>query len=155
MGTEIERKFQVIGDEWRGTDEGQLLRQGYIETSAAVSVRVRTAGDKAWLTLKAGLGLVRNEYEYEIPLQDGLELLDDHCRPGQITKRRHSITFEGRVWVVDQFLDDLAGLVLAEVELDEPTEPVTIPDWAGPEVTGMRAYSNEHLSRRPLSEDER
>ncbi|MFN7265815.1 MAG: CYTH domain-containing protein [Phenylobacterium sp.] len=149
MGREIERKFKVEGRAWAEGASAETLRQGYIDTAAReVSVRVRTAAGRGWITLKSGLGLVRAEFEYEIPLEDANRLLTDFCRDGQISKRRYTVDVDGKAWVIDEFDGDLAGLVLAEVELDSPDEGVTLPSWAGAEVTGERAYSNEALSRR-------
>jgi CYTH domain-containing protein len=69
MGTEIERKFLVQGPQWRqGT--GVPYSQGYLNREKERTVRVRIAGDKAFLTIKGiSRGASRAEFEYEIPVQ--------------------------------------------------------------------------------------
>ena len=49
---EIERKFLVKGDAWRGLAEPLRIRQGCVPTKDGTTVRVRIVGDKAFLTLK-------------------------------------------------------------------------------------------------------
>ena len=52
MAFEIERKFLVKGDAWRGLVNPVRIRQGYVATKDGTTVRVRVVGDKAFLTLK-------------------------------------------------------------------------------------------------------
>lgn len=149
MAVEIERKFLVTSDAWRAAaSESALLRQGYLTSNAKVTVRVRIRDDeRAMLTLKGTPeGIVRAEYEYEIPIQDARELLE-LAAPHVIVKRRHLVPFAGLIWEVDEFLDRHGGLVLAEVELSHAQQAVTLPDWAGPEVTFDDRYNNASLAR--------
>jgi adenylate cyclase len=53
---------------------------------------------------------------------------------------------------VDVFEGDNAGLVVAEIELDDEAETVALPDWAGEEVTGDVRYYNSHLAVTPFKE---
>lgn len=56
------------------------LRQGYVATRNGTTVRVRVAGDAAFITLKdRAVGLVRHEFEYPIPLADAEAILDAIC----------------------------------------------------------------------------
>ena len=65
MGTEIERKFLVLGDAWRTAPE-VLYRQGYLNSAKERVVRVRIIGDKGFLTIKGiNVGAIRSEFEYE------------------------------------------------------------------------------------------
>ena len=50
--TEIERKFLVVDDSWRGQADGVRYRQGYLAASETVTVRVRVGGDKTVMTAK-------------------------------------------------------------------------------------------------------
>jgi adenylate cyclase len=148
MPLEIERKFLVVGEAWRDGATTERLVQGYLVASPELSIRVRRTGDRSAITIKGGrAGLVRSEYEYEIPIADGEELLRDLCAPPMIEKVRHSLNFAGRTWTVDEFLGAHAGLFLAEVELRRPDEMIALPPWAGREVTGDPAYQNSSLSR--------
>jgi CYTH domain-containing protein len=64
MAKEIERKFLVKGDAWRALAKGTTYRQGYLNSAKERTVRVRTAEDKAFLTIKGlTLGATRAEYE--------------------------------------------------------------------------------------------
>lgn len=147
MGLEIERKFLVSGEGWRDGAQAEALRQGYLP-GGRVSVRVRVAGPRGFLTLKsAAAGLVRAEYEYEIPLRDAEALLDEFCEGPVLEKVRYSVLVHGRVWTVDVFAGDLEGLRLAEVELDTADQDVTLPPWIGREVTGDARYLNSSLAR--------
>ncbi len=151
MGIEIERKFLVRGDEWRsGVESVAAMRQGYLSTNAKATVRIRIVDDqRAFLTLKGPTsGLSRAEFEYEIPLVDGQALLD-MARPEVVEKRRHIVPFAGLVWEVDVFEGAHAGLVMAEVELERAGQEVTLPDWAGTEVSHDDRYANASLSRNP------
>jgi adenylate cyclase len=148
MGTEIERKFLVVGDAWRTHARApQRLRQGYIGRGPDSIVRVRTMGARAFLTIKsAGAALVRAEYEYEIPTKDAEELLANACAGQLIEKTRHLIEWDGLDWVIDEFEGPLKGLLLAEIELYYADQDIDLPAWAGREVTGVPGYSNEQLS---------
>ncbi|QDZ10634.1 CYTH domain-containing protein [Devosia ginsengisoli] len=149
MGREIERKFLVMSDAWQAAATGSmLLRQGYLSSNAKATVRVRTTDDmRAVLTLKGAVeGISRAEYEYEIPVADARELLG-MAEPHVIEKRRHLVPYGGLIWEVDVFLGRHEGLVLAEVELDDEAQVVTLPDWVGVEVTQDDRYNNASLSR--------
>lgn len=150
MPQEIERKFLVIGVDWRELAPGVLYRQGYIPRGNQATVRVRVAGSAAYLTLKGPtVGLTRSEFEYAIPLADAEALLSTLCEPPLIEKIRYHIPHGNHIWEVDEFLGDNGGLVLAEVELTHEGEPVTLPPWVGPEVSQDARYRNANLSRHP------
>jgi CYTH domain-containing protein len=157
MGVEIERKFLVCGDGWREVcGLGVEMVQGYVCVEEHVTLRVRVAGDRGWLTLKGRSvpgELARPEYEYEVPVGEARELLDRFSRYGCVWKRRYVVGVrEGekeRLWEVDEFMGENAGLVLAEVELEEEGEEVVLPDWVGREVTGDGRYHNAYLARFP------
>ncbi|MFO1118638.1 MAG: CYTH domain-containing protein [Rhodospirillales bacterium] len=150
MGTEIERKFLVIDGSWRAGAPGTEIRQGYVHAGADRSVRIRTSGKRAYLTLKqARSGFTRQEYEYDIPLYDAQEMLASMCDGRLIEKTRFSLTVAGRKWVVDEFAGDNQGLIVAEIELDSEDEPFEQPAWAGSEVTAEPRYFNVNLIAHP------
>src|SRR6266700_8433517 len=146
MGTEIERKFLVKGDSWRGQDSGKRYRQGYLSTVKERTVRVRTTGYKGFITIKGmSVGATRSEYEYEIPLADANEMLDRLCERPLIEKTRYRVSHEGLVWEIDEFEGDNRGLIIAEIELKDETQSATLPGLIGQEVTGEPGYSNANL----------
>lgn len=149
MGIEIERKFLVVSDGWRkAATSSAALKQGYLSSNAKATVRVRTKDDStAVLTLKGqASGIVRSEYEYGIPIEDARELLA-MAAPHVIEKRRYLVPYGGLIWEVDEFAGRHEGLVLAEVELDDQSQDVPLPDWVGAEVSHDDRYNNASLSR--------
>ncbi|MBA2238265.1 MAG: CYTH domain-containing protein, partial [Lysobacter sp.] len=134
------------------------MAQGYLNDLAAMdsgamkaSVRVRIAGSEAFLNLKSReLGHTRQEFDYPIPLDDARALLALSVG-GMIDKRRHHVEHEGRLWEVDEFLGDNAGLVVAEIELESAAESFDRPAWIGAEVTDCVRYYNLALASRPYS----
>ena len=150
MPREIERKFLLLSEGWRALAERrQRMTQGYIAASDRISVRVRVAGDDAWLNIKSG-GLVasRLEYEYAVPVADARELLAVALGP-LIEKTRHFVPYGGMEWEVDEFHGDNTGLVVAELELDREDQAFARPPWAGAEVTHLPRYYNVSLVNHP------
>lgn len=153
MGVEIERKFLLQGEAWRGLGQRVLLRQGYLSSARERVVRVRIEGEQAMLTIKgANVGVARGEWEYPIPLADAVELLDGLCEQPLIEKVRHRIEHAGMVWEVDEFLGANAGLIVAEIELASEDQPFEKPEWIGAEVSGDARYYNANLIRHPFSQ---
>jgi adenylate cyclase len=152
MPKEIERKFLVKNDSWRGQVSGKRYRQGYLSTAKERTVRVRTAGDKAFLTIKGiTVGASRSEYEYEVPAADANEMLDQLCERPLIEKTRYRISHAGLVWEVDEFEGENHGLITAEVELKDEHQSVTPQSWIGEEVTGDPRYFNANLVAKPFT----
>lgn len=148
MNVEIERKFLVKSEAWRGLAEGVRFRQGYLQTHPC-TVRVRTGGERGVLTIKGQTrGFSREEFEYEIPREDADRMLDTLALPSLIDKIRYKIPYQGFVWEVDEFLGDNAGLVVAEIELSDEGQAFERPGWIGEEVTGDRRYANSALASR-------
>jgi len=149
VAIEIERKFLVTGDGWRQlVDNGCRLRQGYLgQIGSKASVRLRCTPEKAFLTIKSEReGLVRSEFEYEICLADAEEMLATLCLHPPLEKTRYKLRQGELIWDIDEFSGELAGLVLAEVELDRVDQPVELPDPVGAEVTGDPRFRNVALS---------
>jgi len=150
MPLEIERKFLVNGDEWRQGDRVYLC-QGYLSRQPQRTVRIRIAGDNAWLTIKGiSTGATRAEFEYNIPVADARQLLE-LCEKSLVEKYRRTFTCDGNIWEVDEFLGDNAGLVVAELELESENQVFKRPDWLGKEVTDDARYFNANLSQNPYS----
>jgi CYTH domain-containing protein len=150
MAIEIERKFLVKDDRWRSLATGVVYRQGYITASRDRTVRVRVAGDRGFLTIKGkSVGLSRAEFEYAIPLEDAMTLLDTLCEPPLIEKVRYRLEYSGLIWEIDEFGGENAGLILAEVELSDANQAIAIPDWIGEEVSHDPRYFNANLTKHP------
>ncbi len=150
---EIERKFLVSGDFKASAVEAFHIVQGYLSTSVGVTVRVRTKGDKAFLTIKGKTsysGLSRYEWEKEIPADEAAGLLA-LCGGKVIDKTRYMVPYGEHVYEVDEFHGDNLGLVMAEVELSSEDEEFLKPEWLGEEVTGDERYYNSQLRHNPVS----
>ena len=147
---EIERKFLVKGDGWRGRAEGVLFRQGDIARTQDRTVRVRVAGEEGTLTIKyRGEGIARSEFEYRIPLDEAQALLDG-LDPGEvIEKMRFTFEQNGDVWEVDEFMGANEGLIVAEIELEFEEQAFVKPEWLGEEVSKVSRYLNVELSKLP------
>lgn len=151
MGKEIERKFRVADERWRqNAEQGLWFRQGYLATQGSITVRVRRVGDWAFLTLKGPpKGGARDEFEYRIPVREAEQMLEALCERPFIEKTRYALEYGGHTWEVDVFAGENAGLVMAEVELSRPDEPVQLPPWIGREVTDDPKYLNVNLVKLP------
>ena len=137
MSKEIERKFLVVGDKWRELAAGTQYRQGYLNSIKERTVRIRTIADKAFLTVKGPtVGVTRMEFEYEIPYDDCVQMLDHLAEQPIIEKNRYKIPM---------------GLIVAEIELGSEDEAFEKPDWIGEEVSGDPRYFNSNLVAHPYS----
>ena len=154
MATEIERKYLVRSDAWRAHAHRQdRYRQGYLANTEQCSVRVRVGRDAAHVNVKgATVGASRLEFEYSVPLEDAEVMLRELCRRPIIVKTRHLVRHLNQDWEVDVFEGDNAGLVVAEIELDDEAQAVTLPDWAGEEVTYDARYYNSNLAVTPFNQ---
>lgn len=149
MGTEIEHKFLVANDGWRGLVEGKRLTQGYLCRDTDRSVRVRIKGEQAWLTIKGrSEGAKRAEFEYAVPVEDAQAMLG-LCTGVVIDKTRYAIPMGPHTWEVDEFHGRNAGLLVAEIELGAEGEAFERPAWLGAEVTHETRYFNANLADRP------
>jgi adenylate cyclase len=150
MSIEIERKFLVRSEAWRAQAEhAEHLVQGYLANTASSSIRVRMAGEQAWLNIKRSVsGVRRAEYDYLIPISDARELLT-LCEGYLIEKTRYHVRFAGQLWEVDVFEGDNEGLTTGEIELQSVDQPFERPAWLGAEISNDVRYYNNMLSLHP------
>ena len=154
MATEIEHKFLVANDDWRAfVTHSENYQQGYLNSDETSSVRVRIAGEKAWLNIKsATIGTQRLEFEYEIPVADAQQMIVTLCHKPLIEKTRYFIKQAPHTWEIDVFTGENQGLIVAEIELSAIGEAFHKPAWLGEEVTEDVRYYNNNLSRYPFSQ---
>lgn len=146
---EIERKFllnNTIWEQWKEkATEGIRIVQGYLSRRKESTVRVRIAGEDAWLTVKGVTeGDIREEYEYPVPIEDA-ERMIRMCEDGVVEKTRWKISYENLIYEIDIFEGRLSGLMLCEVELPERNMEIKLPPFVGVEVTGDSRYYNSNL----------
>ncbi|HKJ39074.1 MAG TPA: CYTH domain-containing protein [Anaerolineales bacterium] len=152
MPKEIERKFLVDRNQLKLPIQGVDIRQGYLPLSKNVKtvVRVRIKNDKAYLTIKGeNIGSVRSEFEYEIPVDEGIEMLETLCQSPIIEKTRYEIPQGNHDWEIDVFHGDNDGLIIAEIELSKEDEDFDVPIWIKEEVTNNTKYYNSSLLEKP------
>lgn len=152
MAKEIERKFLVASERWRKLGVRKFYQQGYLLIDKLKTIRVRTIEDKAFVTVKgSAIRISRDEFEYEIPIEDAKIILEKLCEKPIIEKYRSKIEVGEIVWEVDEFIGENEGLILAEVELKSEAQKIDLPDWIGEEVTGNHQYNNSYLVKHPFS----
>ena len=148
---EIERKFLINKNLWKPVGKGVEIRQGYLSVHPERVVRVRIAGEKAFITIKGkAKGLVRPEFEYEIPKNEA-EILLKMCLDFPIEKIRYKEKINGLIWEIDIFNGANSGLIMAEVELTSEDQKVVLPDWIAEEVSNDYRYFNSWLSENPYT----
>lgn len=154
MAKEIERKFLLADDSWwHEVERSDRMLQGYLNDQGPVSLRARIIGPRAWLNIKSRtLGLSRDEFEYEIPLADAEHMLDQLTTGPVIDKTRHLIRHGGLLWEIDEFHGENAGLVVAELELEQVDQFFARPAWLGDEVSHEARYYNVSLVKKPYSQ---
>lgn len=152
MAFEIERKFLVNTSKWTAPNQGTKIKQGYLGLFPSPTVRIRIAGDQAFLTIKGRSETIgRPEFEYEVPAKDALEMLKLAISE-PVEKTRYEIMHQGFLWQVDLFARKNQGLVMAEIELETELQEFPIPDWILKEVTGDERFYNSYLSIHPYQE---
>ena len=152
MTVEIERRFLLADDSWReAAGEPLVLQQGYLSVEKERTIRVRIIGSQAWLTLKGYISdMTRSEFEYEIPLAHAQAMMADMC-PFKMEKYRYRVEFEGFVYEIDEYFDDNAPLIVAEIELPSEDTEFPKPAWLGKEITSDGKFTNAYLSKHPYS----
>ena len=153
MALEIERKFLVTDESWRAVSTKSVnMRQAYFATTEKASIRIRISDNRAFINLKSTHSLAeREEFEYEVPTEDGLIMLTSLCDKEQVVKTRHYLDYGCETWVVDEFLELNQGLLVAEIELKNRTQIIEKPPWVGAEVTQIPRFYNHFLARHPYA----
>lgn len=143
MAKEIERKFLVSNDSYKQLANRSInIIQAYLSTAPKATVRIRIAGERAFLTIKGkNNGAVRSEWEFQIPVEDAREMINECAVTNTIEKTRH---YAGP-WEIDEFGGRLAGLTVAEIELKNENDEFDNPGFIGREVTTDCRYFNSSL----------
>ncbi|MBK8052336.1 MAG: CYTH domain-containing protein [Saprospiraceae bacterium] len=154
MAQEIEKKFLVKSEDFKSlASKSTRITQGYLSSIPERTVRVRTKGDRGFITIKgigSASGASRYEWEKEIPASEVEELLKI-CEPGVIDKTRYEVKAGNHTFEVDEFYGENQGLTVAEVELSSEDEGFQKPEWLGAEVTGDTKYYNSMLMKHPFT----
>lgn len=152
MGIEIERKFLIDINKIDLSDNACYIKQGYIQATDKTVVRVRIKNQEAYLTIKGeNQRLKRLEFEYQIPIEDAHQMIDNLCSKNIIDKTRYEIKIENHMWEIDIFHGENEGLIIAEVELNDENEDLFLPPWITQEVSHDAKYYNSNLISNPYS----
>lgn len=152
MGKEIEYKFLVTSDIYKKLGNCTYYKQGYLSLDKERTVRVRVVGSTGYITVKGKTeGASRAEFEYVVPVEDAMTMLNELCIKPLIEKYRYKIDINDLVWEVDEFLGENVGLVVAEVEVPYEGYVVEKPEWVGKEVTSDSRFFNSNLIHYPYS----
>ena len=110
-------------------------------------VRIRRWNTTYYLTLKGiRTGASATEYEWEINQSVAESIVLEGVHPS-IEKHRYLWKEDRLLWEIDEFEGLLAGLIIAEVELESEEMQINIPSWAGMELTYLKGWSNAELVR--------
>lgn len=148
---EIERKFLVDIKKWNPIGVGIEIKQGYLSVDPERVVRVRLAGETAFLTIKGNpKGISRTELEYKIPVNEATILMG-MCLNKPVEKMRYKEKIGDFTWEIDVFEGINRGLVLAEIELENEIQEFKFPEWIEKEVSDDFRYFNAWLSENPFT----
>lgn len=137
MAVEIERKFLIRSNGWRGSvSSSRHIADYLVATFAAGKARIRFCDDEAVLTFKGRkTGCRRCEHHIPIGTTEARAMIDDFAHTEALERNRHHVDVAGMTWQVDEYLGPLSGLVTADVELPQDDHPLIVPHWAGCEIT--------------------
>ena len=152
MAKEIERRFLIKNDQWKEfVTHKTFIEQGYLSSDLDDwIVRIRFNGENFKIALKKHIQNFTNyEYEYLIPTVDGEKIIA--TIPNTIKKERFFLELNQKNWIVDCFQDTNYPLKIAEIELAEEKEDVTLPSFLSREITGLKVFTNLSLTKYPFS----
>src|SRR5262249_32833178 len=142
MAVEIERKFLVADHGWKNSITRSVrIRDGLIANNNGQKVRVRIANGAATIAIKSRRrGPARTEFDYAIPYSDAEEMLRRMWGGNVLDNVRLFVSYAGNIWQIDVYEGPLEGVVLAEIELTDADQKLTLPAWIGKEVTADPRY---------------
>lgn len=145
---EVERKFLV--DEMPADfalGRGVEISQGYLAVGDDAEVRLRRKGARHFLTVKAGSGLARSEYEVALDPEQ-FECLWPATVGRRLSKTRYEVPVGVLTAELDEYTGELAGLMTVEVEFSSVAEASAFnpPEWFGRELTDDPRFANRRLA---------
>ncbi len=152
MALEIERRFLIKNDNWREfITEKIFIEQGYLSKSLDNwIIRIRFTGKDFKIAFKKHIKSFTNfEFEYSIPQKDGETIMSNLSNT--IKKERFFLEVEKKCWIIDCFKENNYPLEIAEIELSNEEEDLSLPSFISKEITGLTDYSNFSLANKPFS----
>lgn len=150
---EIEYKFLVSTRDYQKGLRPLHVIQAYILIEKDAHLRVRIEdGKRAYFSLKKHIsGISRWEYEYDIPVTEAREIIQNFAGDRIVEKQRYFPVYAGKRWDVDEYSGANSGLITAEIELESENEHFEKPPWLGKDVSNNPAYLNINLAKHPYS----
>jgi len=152
MALEIERRFLIKNDNWKEFVTRKIfIEQGYLSKNLDDwIIRIRSYANEYKIALKKHIaGFTNFEFEYSIPYQDGVTIMSNISNV--IKKERFFLEVENKSWIIDCFKEDNYPLKIAEIELTNEEENLSLPSFISQEITGQKHYSNFSLASKPFS----
>jgi len=152
MALEIERRFLIKNDTWKKFITKKIyIEQGYLTKGLDEwIIRIRFTGKDYKIALKKHIESFTNlEFEYSIPRKDGETIMSSITN--RIRKERYCLEVEQKSWVIDCFKENNYPLEIAEIELSNEEEKLSLPSFISREITGLRQYSNFSLANKPFA----
>ena len=152
MALEIERRFLLKNDNWKKFITKKIfIKQGYLTKSFDDwIIRIRFTGKDYKIAFKKHIESFTNfEFEYAIPSKDGEIIMANLSNT--IKKERFFLEIEKKSWIIDCFSDNNYPLEIAEIELSNQDEHLSLPSFISKEITGLTQYSNFSLVNNPFS----
>ena len=153
MALEIERRFLIKNDNWKQFIIKKIfIEQGYLsKNSDDWIIRIRFTGKEFKIAFKKHIESFTNfEFEYSIPRKDGETIMSNVSNT--IKKERFFLEVEKKSWIIYCFKENNYPLEIAEIELNNEKEDLSIPSFISKEITGLKHYSNFSLANNPFSE---
>ena len=153
MALEIERRFLIKNDSWKKFITKKLfIEQGYLSKSLGDwIIRIRFTGKDYKIALKKHIESFTNfEFEYSIPSKDGEIIMSNLSNT--IKKERFYLEVEKKSWIIDCFKEKNFPLEIAEIELPNEEEDLSLPSFVSKEITGLKYFSNFSLANKPFSD---
>ena len=153
MALEIERRFLIQNDDWKKFITKKIfIEQGYLSKSLDDwIIRIRFTGKDYKIALKKHIESFTNfEFEYSIPSKDGEIIMSNLSNT--IKKERFYLEVEKKSWIIDCFKEKNFPLKIAEIELSNEKENLSLPSFVSKEITGLKYFSNFSLANKPFSE---
>ena len=152
MALEIERRFLIKNENWKKfTTKKIFIEQGYLSKNLDDwIIRIRFSGEGFKIALKKHIaGFTNFEFEYSIPQKDGEMIMSNLSNT--IKKERFFVEFEKKSWIIDCFKENNYPLEIAEIELSNEKETLSLPSFISEEITGLPHYSNFSLANKPFT----
>ena len=127
MAIEIERRFLIKNDNWKEfITEKIFIEQGYLsETIDNWIIRIRFTGKDFKIAFKKHIKSFTNfEFEYSIPQKDGETIMSNLSNT--IKKERFFLEVEKKSWIIDCFKENNYPLEIAEIELPNENEELSL-----------------------------